>query len=107
MSAGGVTYLAAFGGGIISFLSPCVLPIVPGYLSLVTGLDVTEIEEGANHHLARIARDTGASASNSLYGDALGPRGSGADTVAGMLAANADSLARGLSCGRLDFGVRP
>ncbi|HUQ62441.1 MAG TPA: cytochrome c biogenesis protein CcdA [Acidimicrobiales bacterium] len=59
MSAGGVTYLAAFGGGLISFLSPCVLPIVPGYLSLVTGLDVTEIEEGASHHLGRIARDTG------------------------------------------------
>lgn len=58
MSAGGVTYLAAFGGGLISFLSPCVLPIVPGYLSLVTGLDVAEIEEGARHHLRRIARDT-------------------------------------------------
>lgn len=59
MSASGVTFLAAFGGGLISFLSPCVLPIVPGYLSLVTGLDVTEIEEGARHHLGRIARDTG------------------------------------------------
>ncbi|MFI5047543.1 MAG: cytochrome c biogenesis protein CcdA, partial [Acidimicrobiia bacterium] len=30
--------LVAFGGGVISFLSPCVLPIVPGYLSLITGL---------------------------------------------------------------------
>jgi cytochrome c-type biogenesis protein len=59
LGAGGVSYLAAFGGGLISFLSPCVLPIVPGYLSLVTGLDVAEIEEGANHHLGRIARDTG------------------------------------------------
>lgn len=55
---GGVTYLAAFGGGLISFLSPCVLPIVPGYLSLVTGLDVTEIEEGARQNLVHIARDT-------------------------------------------------
>ena len=35
------TCSSAFGGGIISFLSPCVLPIVPGYLSLVTGLTVT------------------------------------------------------------------
>jgi cytochrome c-type biogenesis protein len=59
MSADGVTYLAAFGGGLISFLSPCVLPIVPGYLSLVTGLDVTEIEEGASKNLVHIARDTG------------------------------------------------
>ena len=31
--------LTAFGGGIISFLSPCVLPIVPGYLSLIIGAD--------------------------------------------------------------------
>ncbi|MHB8670616.1 MAG: cytochrome c biogenesis CcdA family protein [Acidimicrobiales bacterium] len=58
MSAGGVTYLAAFGGGLVSFLSPCVLPIVPAYLSMVTGLDVAEIQEGANRHLGRIARDT-------------------------------------------------
>jgi cytochrome c-type biogenesis protein len=59
VSTGGVGLLAAFGGGLVSFLSPCVLPIVPGYLSLVTGLDVGEIEQGAPHHRARIARDTG------------------------------------------------
>ena len=28
---------AAFGAGVISFLSPCVAPLVPGYLSLITG----------------------------------------------------------------------
>lgn len=54
-----VSYFTAFAGGVVSFLSPCVLPIVPGYLSMVTGLDVAELEEGAHHHLARIARDTG------------------------------------------------
>lgn len=55
-----VGYFTAFAGGVVSFLSPCVLPIVPGYLSMVTGLDVAEIEEGASHHhLGRIARDTG------------------------------------------------
>ncbi len=31
-------FVVAFGAGIISFLSPCVLPLVPGYLSMVTGL---------------------------------------------------------------------
>jgi cytochrome c-type biogenesis protein len=49
--------LTAFGAGVISFLSPCVLPIVPGYLSLITGLSVGEIRE-ANlqvHYLKRIA----------------------------------------------------
>jgi cytochrome c-type biogenesis protein len=51
--------LVAFGGGIISFLSPCVLPIVPAYLSLVTGLTVGEIEDAEPKVLARVAVDTG------------------------------------------------
>ncbi|MEE9415138.1 MAG: cytochrome c biogenesis protein CcdA [Acidimicrobiales bacterium] len=53
-----VTLLASFGAGTISFLSPCVLPVVPGYLSVVTGLDLAELEEGRRSHLLRIARDT-------------------------------------------------
>jgi cytochrome c-type biogenesis protein len=35
--------LVAFGAGILSFLSPCVLPMVPGYLSMVTGLSAVEL----------------------------------------------------------------
>jgi cytochrome c-type biogenesis protein len=54
-----VGYAAAFGGGLVSFLSPCVLPIVPAYLSVITGLDVTEVTSGSRRHLARVARDTG------------------------------------------------
>jgi len=54
-----VSYLAAFGGGVASFVSPCVLPIVPGYLSVVTGLDLADPAQGSRHHLLRIARDTG------------------------------------------------
>jgi cytochrome c-type biogenesis protein len=50
---------AAFGAGVISFVSPCVLPIVPGYLSLVTGLSVGEIREQQRHYLQRIAVNTG------------------------------------------------
>jgi cytochrome c-type biogenesis protein len=50
--------LTAFGGGVISFVSPCVLPIVPGYLSLVTGLSVGEIRDGQPRYLARIALNT-------------------------------------------------
>jgi cytochrome c-type biogenesis protein len=53
-----VSYLAAFGGGVASFVSPCVLPIVPGYLSVVTGLDLTDAVQGSRRHLLRIARDT-------------------------------------------------
>jgi cytochrome c-type biogenesis protein len=54
-----VSYVAAFGGGVASFVSPCVLPIVPGYLSVLTGLDLTDAAQGSRRHLLRIARDTG------------------------------------------------
>jgi cytochrome c-type biogenesis protein len=52
-------YLLAFAGGVVSFLSPCVLPLVPGYLSIVTGLDLTALQEGSRRHLLRIAATTG------------------------------------------------
>jgi cytochrome c-type biogenesis protein len=44
ISADPLGVLVAFGAGIISFLSPCVLPLVPGYLSMVTGLEASELE---------------------------------------------------------------
>ena len=34
----------AFGAGFISFLTPCVLPIIPGYISYITGKNLDEIE---------------------------------------------------------------
>src|SRR5665213_3359437 len=36
--------LIAFGGGMLSFLSPCVLPLVPGYVSMVSGLSAAELD---------------------------------------------------------------
>ena len=38
--AAGLSLVAAFGAGIISFVSPCVAPVVPGYLSLISGVTV-------------------------------------------------------------------
>lgn len=35
--------VTAFGAGLVSFLSPCVLPLVPAYLSFMTGLSVSEL----------------------------------------------------------------
>tara|TARA_A100001037_G_C15077933_1_gene602709 strand:+ start:634 stop:1347 length:714 start_codon:yes stop_codon:yes gene_type:complete len=35
----------AFGAGFISFLTPCVLPIIPGYISYITGKNLDEIEQ--------------------------------------------------------------
>ena len=56
-----VSYFIAFGAGLISFLSPCVLPVVPGYLSVITGLDVTSSTGEAPWRERNwpIARDTG------------------------------------------------
>src|SRR6201987_1667667 len=37
--------IAAFVAGLISFLSPCVLPLVPGYVSLISGAGVEELKQ--------------------------------------------------------------
>jgi cytochrome c-type biogenesis protein len=42
--AAGVGIPIAFAAGMVSFLSPCVLPLVPGYLSAVTGVGVDELD---------------------------------------------------------------
>ena len=47
------TIIAAFAVGFVSFISPCVLPLVPGYLSAVSGVSVTDIREG-RHNLSHI-----------------------------------------------------
>ncbi len=43
---GPVAFLIALAGGAASFLSPCVLPLIPAYLSFVSGLSVAELEQG-------------------------------------------------------------
>ena len=42
--AAGVGIFAALAAGVVSFLSPCVLPLVPGYLSAVSGVSAGELE---------------------------------------------------------------
>jgi cytochrome c-type biogenesis protein len=41
-----VNILIAFAGGLLSFLSPCVLPLVPGYISLMSGVSIDHLKEG-------------------------------------------------------------
>ena len=38
--------LIAFAAGLLAFLSPCVLPLAPGYISYITGLTGAELSEG-------------------------------------------------------------
>jgi cytochrome c-type biogenesis protein len=40
------TIFAAFAAGFVSFISPCVLPLVPGYLSAVSGVSIVDLQEG-------------------------------------------------------------
>jgi cytochrome c-type biogenesis protein len=44
--------IAAFVAGLVSFLSPCVLPLVPGYVSLISGASVEELQS-ADRRLTR------------------------------------------------------
>src|SRR5258707_10338013 len=49
MSLTSLGLLSAFGAGVLSFLSPCVFPVIPGYLSYLagTGLEVAQSQPGA------------------------------------------------------------
>lgn len=46
--------LISFAAGILSFLSPCVLPLVPGYLSLISGVSIDSLKEGGSSKRAVI-----------------------------------------------------
>jgi cytochrome c-type biogenesis protein len=56
ISADPLGLLVAFGAGMLSFLSPCVLPLVPAYVSMVSGLSAAEIEAGAKGNVVPLLR---------------------------------------------------
>ena len=72
----GISFLA----GIVSFLSPCVLPLVPGYISLISGVSVDQLKEGANSRKAVILNSLAFNAGISIIFIALG-------TTAGLVGA--------------------
>jgi cytochrome c-type biogenesis protein len=49
-----VQILISFAGGVLSFLSPCVLPLVPGYISLISGVSIDSLKEGSTNRRAVI-----------------------------------------------------
>ena len=51
---GGIGIGIAFGAGVLSFLSPCVLPLVPSYLSFVTGMSLEDLKEGVDRRTTLI-----------------------------------------------------
>ena len=46
-----IELLIAFGAGLISFLSPCVLPLIPGYISFISGASLNELLENKKINL--------------------------------------------------------
>ena len=46
--------IIAFGAGLVSFLSPCVLPLIPGYISYISGSAINELIEKKNINLIPI-----------------------------------------------------
>lgn len=50
--------IAAFGAGMLSFLSPCVLPLVPGYLSLMSGVGTAEMAVATRTDTRTVLRAT-------------------------------------------------
>ena len=49
-----IELVIAFGAGLISFLSPCVLPLIPGYISYISGSSLNELIEKKNINLITI-----------------------------------------------------
>jgi cytochrome c-type biogenesis protein len=48
MLAGNVSYPAALAAGLLSFFSPCVLPLIPAYFTLITGFSIEELTRDGN-----------------------------------------------------------
>jgi len=49
-----VTFLSAFVAGILAFLSPCVLPIIPAYISYISGIGVEQVQKESRVFNVRI-----------------------------------------------------
>ena len=45
--------VVAFTAGLFSFLSPCVLPLFPSYLSFITGMSVDQLQSGVGDRRGR------------------------------------------------------
>jgi cytochrome c-type biogenesis protein len=79
----GITFFRiaiSFAAGILSFLSPCVLPLVPGYISLISGVSIDRLKEGTSSRRAVILNSLAFNAGLSVIFLVLG-------TTAGLVGA--------------------
>lgn len=75
-----LTILISFAAGILSFLSPCVLPLVPGYISLISGVSIDNLKSGVSDKRAVILNSLAFNAGLSVIFLVLG-------TTAGLVGA--------------------
>lgn len=87
-----ITIGTSFLAGILSFLSPCVLPLVPGYITYLAGVTLEELEEGISRKA--ILKDVLGNALLFVLGFSLIfiALGAGATVVGGWLRANLPAL---------------
>ncbi|SCL16961.1 cytochrome c-type biogenesis protein [Micromonospora rhizosphaerae] len=87
---------AAALAGLVSFLSPCVLPLMPGYLSYVTGLAGADLEGRARTE-ARPAGDGagGAGSDRTAGGAAEAPTGGGVTVATGVVVSRPTAAVKG------------
>jgi cytochrome c-type biogenesis protein len=53
MGSSNITLISAFVAGLLSFLSPCVLPLIPSYITYITGLSFADLQEEHPSHVVR------------------------------------------------------
>lgn len=85
-----VGILVAFTAGVLSFLSPCVLPLVPSYLSFVTGMSLEDLQKGYDRR--RVLVHSGLFVAGFTLIFVL--LGASASFLGGFLRYNADWIAR-------------
>ncbi len=67
-----VSFTLSFAAGVLSFLSPCVLPLVPSYVSFITGISFEDLKIGLDRKRIRFLTITNSLAFIFRVGDGVG-----------------------------------
>ncbi|OGS04729.1 MAG: hypothetical protein A3J70_04120 [Elusimicrobia bacterium RIFCSPHIGHO2_02_FULL_61_10] len=97
-------YFAAFGAGLMSFFSPCILPLLPAYLSMLSGFSASEIVKG---DAKVVTKKVVGSAAIFIAGFTLAfaLMGAAASSIGDLLAAHKDVLMKVFGVVMVLFGV--
>ncbi len=97
MFEGAVSYVGAVGGGVLSFLSPCVLPLVPAYLCFLGGVSLEQLTtEGEGQAQRKINRQVLISALAFVLGfsTVFVMLGASASAISGLLLTHKELLGK-------------